>query len=269
MSTLGELTQTRELFWNLTLRELRTRYKRSALGWAWSMLNPLATMLIYTFVFVTLLESDAPVGNPSGLKAYGIFILCAILPWNYMSIGVGTSMGTVLGNAGLVKKVAFPREHLVLASVGASLVTLFIELGVLSVVLIFFGRIDVLQLPGVVVAAAFLTLFVVGLGLMLSAANVFFRDITHLWGIFVQVWFFLTPVVYPPTILEGKVPNWLFWIYQHVPMAVAINVFRTLLYDGRYPTPAQYGFMLGWGALTLWIGWSVFKHFAPRFAEEL
>ncbi len=107
MSTLVELGRSRELLWNLTLRELRTRYKRSVLGWAWSLLNPLATMLIYSFVFVTLLDATAPVGNPSGLQAYGLFILCAILPWNYMSIGVGTSMGTVIGNGGLVKKVAF------------------------------------------------------------------------------------------------------------------------------------------------------------------
>jgi homopolymeric O-antigen transport system permease protein len=269
VSTLGELTRSRELFWNLTLRELRTRYKRSALGWAWSMLNPLATMLIYTFVFVTLLESNAPVGDPSGLKAYGLFILCAILPWNYMAIGVGTSMGTVIGNAGLVKKVAFPREHLVLASVAASLVTLFIELGVLSVVLLFFGRVDVLQIPGLVLAAALLSGFVIGLSLMLSAANVFFRDVTHLWGIVAQVWFFLTPVVYPPEIVEGKLPDWAFWVYEHLPMAIAVDLFRTLLYDGRYPSFAQYGYLLLWSAVMLWLGWGVFKKFAPRFPEEL
>src|SRR5215203_4348717 len=116
MSTLTELNRTRELFWNLTLRELRTRYKRSALGWAWSMLNPLATTLVYSFVFVVLFDAQAPIGNPSHLQVFGLYIICAILPWNYMSIGVGTSMGAVLGNGSLVKKVAFPREHLVLAN---------------------------------------------------------------------------------------------------------------------------------------------------------
>ena len=269
MSTLAELSRSRELFWNLTLRELRTRYKRSALGWAWSMLNPLATMLIYTFVFVTLLESDAPVGDPSGLRAYGIFILCAILPWNFMAVGVGTSMGAVLGNAGLVKKVAFPREHLVLASVAASLVTLFIEIGVLSVVLVFFGRIDVLQLPGLILTAVLLTAFVVGMSLTLSAANVFFRDIGHLWGIVVQVWFFLTPVVYPPEIVQDKLPSGLLWVYNHLPMSIAVEMFRNLLYDGRYPTLANFGALLIWGVVVMWIGWAIFKRFAPRFPEEL
>ena len=197
MSTLAELGRTHELLWNLTCASCVLATSR-VLGWAWSLVNPLATMLIYSFVFVTLLESTAPVGNPSGLQAYGLFILCAILPWNYMSVGVGTSMGSVLGNGGLVKKVAFPREHLVLATVAASLVTLLIEIAVLSVVLAFFGNIVILELPGVVLAAALLTMFVVGLSLFMSAANVFFRDMNHLWGILLQIWFFLTPVVYPP-----------------------------------------------------------------------
>lgn len=251
------------------MRELRTRYKRSVLGWTWSMLNPLATMLIYTFVFVVLLASDAPIGNPSGLRAYGLFILCAILPWNYMAIGVGTSMGVVVGNGGLVKKVAFPREHLVLASVAASLVTMFIEIGVLSVVLVFFGNIDVLFLPGIVLAAACLTVFVTGLSLFLSAANVFFRDLSHLWGIVLQMWFFLTPVVYPAELVKNKLPGWAFWLYEHMPMAVAVRLFRTLLYDLRYPSIQQFAYLLLWGVLVLWIGWSVFKRLAPRFPEEL
>ncbi|MET0663800.1 MAG: ABC transporter permease [Ilumatobacteraceae bacterium] len=269
MSTLAELRDTRELFWNLTLRELRTRYKRSALGWAWSMLNPLATTLVYSFVFVVLFDAAPPTGNPSGLQVFGLFILCAILPWNYMAIGVGTSMGTVIANGSLVKKVAFPREHLVLATVAAQLVTLFIELGVLSVVMVFFGHIVLLQVPGVVVAAALLSMFVVGLSLMLSAGNVFFRDLNHLWNILLQIWFFLTPVVYSPDLVEAKVPGWLFWLYMHTPMAIAVQMFRVLLYDGRYPTIPQYGFMALWGGATLWVGWSIFKRLAPRFPEEL
>lgn len=269
MSTTTELVRTRELFWNLTLRELRTRYKRSALGWAWSMLNPLATTLIYTFVFVTLLKSTAPVGNPSGLETYGLFILCAILPWNFMAVGVGSSMGNIIGNAGLVKKVAFPREHLVLAGVAASLATLLIELGVLSVVMVFFGNLVILQLPGVLVACALLACFVIGMSLLMSSLNVFFRDLNHLWGILIQAWFFLTPVVYPPEIVEGKLSGWLVWVYTHLPMAVAVQLFRTLLYDGRYPTLAQFAYLAIWAALAVWLGWWTFRRLAPRFAEEL
>jgi len=269
MSTLVELTRSRELFWNLAMRELRTRYKRSVLGWAWSMLNPLATTVIYSFFFVTLLSTEAPVGHPSGLDSYGLFIICALLPWNFMAIGVGTSMGTVIGNGALVKKVAFPREHLVLANVMASLVTLLIELSVLAVVMVFFGHLVLLQIPGVLLAIVLLTGFVTGLSLLLSAANVFFRDLAHLWGIVVQIWFFLTPIVYPPSLVKEKLSDTAFKIYAHTPMTINTTLFRTLLYDGRYPSIVQYGYLAFWSALSLWIGWRVFKRLAPRFPEEL
>lgn len=269
MSTLTELRATRELFWNLTLRELRTRYKRSVLGWTWSLLNPLSTTLIYSFVFVVLFDATPPIGERSGLDVFGLYILCAILPWNFMSIGVGTSMGSVIANGSLVKKVAFPREHLVLASVAACLVTMFIELGVLAIVMLFFGHLVLLQLPGVLLAAALLSAFVAGLGLLLAAGNVFFRDLGHLWGIVLQMWFFLTPVVYTPDLVQDKAPEWAFELYIHQPMAVAVEVFRNLLYDGTYPSVAQLGWMLLWGATALWLGWSVFKRLAPRFPEEL
>jgi ABC-type polysaccharide/polyol phosphate export permease len=269
VSTLSELTASRELFWNLTLRELRTRYKRSALGWAWSMLNPLATTLIYTFVFVTLLQSVAPIGDPSGLQNYGLFIVCAILPWNYMAVGVGTSMGAVIGNASLVKKVAFPREHLVISSVAAALTTLLIELLVLAVVMLFFGHVVILLVPGVLLACLILSGFVVGLSLLMSSLNVFFRDLNHLWGILLQVWFFLTPVVYPPEIVEGKIPPWLLFIYERLPMAVTSDVFRTLLYHGRYPSIVQFVILMAWALVAIWVGRAVFSRLAPRFAEEL
>ncbi len=147
--------------------------------------------------------------------------------------------------------------------------TLCIELGVLSVVLMFFGNFVLLELPGVLLAMVLLSTFVVGLALFLSAANVFFRDLNHLWGILLQMWFFLTPVVYPPELVEDKLPEWAFWIYEHLPMAIAVRLFRTLLYDVRYPTVAQFGYLALWGVLTLWAGWAVFKKLAPRFAEEL
>jgi len=269
VSTLAELTHSRELFWNLTLRELRTRYKRTALGWAWSMLNPLATTLIYTFVFVVLFNAQAPVGNPSGLESFGLFIICGVLPWNFLSIGVGTSMTTVAANASLVKKVAFPREHLVLANVAASLATLFIELGVLAVVLLVVGNVVVVQIPGILLAAALLSGFVVGVSLFMASASVFFRDLHHLWGIVVQIWFFLTPVVYTPDLLEAQVSEPVYWIYEHMPLAVAVRLFRTLMYDVRYPSIQQYGYLAIWAVAALWLGWTVFKRLAPRFPEEL
>ncbi len=135
MSTLAQLNSSRELLWNLTLRELRTKYRRSVLGWTWSLLNPLATVVIYGFVFGTLFGSTAPVGDPSGLDNFALYLLCALLPWNFFTLVQNTAMGSIIGNAGLVRKVAFPREVLVLAQVGHGLVQFSIEMSLLAVVL--------------------------------------------------------------------------------------------------------------------------------------
>ena len=110
-----EVASSGELIWNLALRELRGRYKRSALGWFWSLLNPLFTMVIYTIVFSRILRATPPPGNPSGLDVFGLYLLCGLLPWNFFSITVTTSMATLLGNGSLIKKVYFPREVLVLS----------------------------------------------------------------------------------------------------------------------------------------------------------
>src|SRR3954470_4794215 len=135
MATVSELAEARELFRNLTLRELRGKYKRSALGWAWSMINPLATMGIFTVVFHFLIKVEPDVGNPSGLHSFPFFLLCALLPWNFLLNGMMNGMGAPLANAGLIKKVYFPREVLTASVVAAWAVQFAIELVVLMVAL--------------------------------------------------------------------------------------------------------------------------------------
>lgn len=269
MSSAAELFARRELLWNLTLREMRGRYKRSTLGWAWSMLNPLATMGIYTFVFGVVMDTRPPVGDPSGLSAYALYLLAGLLPWNFFNVSVNTGMGSIVGNGGLVKKVAFPREHLVVSVVGAGLLTFAMELVVLSVVLLVAGNMVLPWLPLVVVAALLLAMFATGFGLALSAANVYFRDLTYLWTIVAQAWFFMTPLVYPPSVVRDRVPSWLFRIFDHAPMAVTARVFRTLVYDLRFPAWSDWGLMAAYGIASLLAGWWVFTRLEGRFAEEL
>jgi ABC-2 type transport system permease protein len=140
MTTVTEISRHRELFLNLTLRELRGKYKRSILGWGWSLLNPLAQMAVYSLVFGFFLKVDPPVGDPSGLHVFAFFLLCGLLPWTYLSNALTSGMDALLANANLVKKVWFPRELLVGATVGAWGVSFLIELGVLSVILLFAGN---------------------------------------------------------------------------------------------------------------------------------
>jgi len=270
MSTLAQLNSSRELLWNLTLRELRTKYRRSVLGWSWSLLNPLATVVIYGFVFGTLFGSTAPVGDPSDLENFALYLLCALLPWNFFTLVQNTAMGSIIGNAGLVRKVAFPREVLVLAQVGHGLVQFSIEMSLLGVVLVVFGSPIIPWLPVTILLMVLLAAFAGGIGMALAAIGVYFRDLPYLWGIVLQVWFFATPIVYPPSLLEdADVPTWVRDVLSLNPMAVFAEAFRRTLYDGTAP---------GWKSVlalaviaftTLGIGWKIFEKLSYRFAEEL
>jgi ABC-2 type transport system permease protein len=264
-----EFTSSRELLWNLTLRELRGKYKRSMLGWAWSMLNPLATMGIYTFVFGVVLGAKPPPGVPSGLRTYGFYLLAALLPFNFFNAVTSTSMGALVGNAGLVKKVWFPREVLIFASATSWLVSLGIELGVFAVALLIVGNMVLPWLPIVIVLMVLLALFATGLALILSAVNVYFRDTGHLWGILSQIWFFATPIVYPANLVEARVSGPVLRLYEANPMAVFARAFRAALYDLRWPTASQFGYLTGVAVASMAFGLWVFARLSPRFAEEL
>jgi lipopolysaccharide transport system permease protein len=140
MTRLAEYAEARELTVNLTLRELRGRYKRSALGWTWSLLNPLSTVIVFSIVFAFFLKIDPPVGDPSGLDSFPMFLLCGLLPFNYLSNGMNGSLDALLANSNLIRKVYFPREVLVVSTIGALLVTFLVELGVLAVILLALGN---------------------------------------------------------------------------------------------------------------------------------
>jgi len=271
MSSASELIARRELLWNLTLRELRGRYKRSVLGWGWSLLNPIAFMLIYSFAFSLVLRATPPVGDPSGLDSYAFFLMCGLLPWSFFSIAVSTSMTSIVQNSALVGKVKFPREHLVVSIVIAGLFSLAIELLVLCVALLVAGNMVLPWLPLVVVTSVLLGLFATGVGLALAAAHVFFRDIAYLWSIALQGWFFATPIVYPPGLAAEQLadhPN-LLAVYDHLPMAVVVRIYRHLLYDLSMPTMADFGILALYAVAAVLAGWWVFDRVEGRFAEEL
>jgi ABC-2 type transport system permease protein len=271
MSSASELIARRELLWNLTLRELRGRYKRSLLGWGWSLLNPIAFMLVYTFAFSVVLSATPEPGNPSGLSSYALWLLCGLLPWGFFNVAVSTAMTGIVGNAALVRKVAFPREHLIVSTIAAGLFTLAIELSVLSIALALFGYIVLQWLPLVILTALILALFATGFGLALAAANVYFRDMTYLWGVLVQAWFFSTPIVYGPRLVEERLSEYptVVRIYNDLPMAVIVRIFRNLMYDLRMPRLIDYGLLTCYAVVAVLFGWWLFDRLEGRFAEEL
>lgn len=271
MTTVAELAESRELFVNLTLREIRSKYKRSVLGWTWSLLNPLATMVIFTIVFAFFLKIGPPRGHPSGLNSFALFLLGGLLPWNFLNNGMSGSMGALIGNSNLIKKVYFPREVLVASNVASWVVSFLLELAVLAVALLV-SRHDVLPwLVPALLLVVIETVFVIGIGLLLSVLNVYFRDIQHFIGIVLQIWFYATPIVYPIGTVQGALAKRpiLFTLYKLNPMVRFVNAYRACLYDLRFPAWQDLAYVTVSAAVMLAIGVVVFARLEPKLAEEL
>ena len=274
VGSVRELWESRDLLANLTLRELRGKYKRSLLGWAWSMVNPLATMAIFAVVFGLFLKVEVPPGDPSGLDVFALFLLCGILPWNLLANGMTGAMGTMLANSNLIKKVYFPRQVLIAANVASWVVAFLIELGVLAVVLLIAGNFVLPWLLPVAALVVVQSVFVLGIGLTLGVLNVYFRDVQHFTSILLQLWFYATPVVYPATLvprtaeLAGvEIP--VRTLYDLNPMVHFVKVYRDLLYDVRAPAASDLAYLLAVSLVALLIGLMVFARLEPKLAEEL
>lgn len=233
------------------------------------MLNPLATVAIYGFVFGTIFGATPPIGDPSGVHNYSLYLLCALLPWNFFGMVTGMGMGALVANAGLVRRVAFPRETLVFAQVLHGLVQFSIEMSLLSIVLLAFGSPLLPWLPLTILLMLLLGVFSTGVALLLASVGVYFRDMSYLWQILVQIWFFATPIVYPATQLDGKVPDLVRSALNVNPMAQFSAAFRNLLYDATAPSFLGLGGLVVAAAVSLVIGWTVFGKLSRRFAEEL
>ena len=205
MNALAELSQSRDLLVNLTLRELRGKYKRSVLGWTWSLLNPLATMVIFTLVFGRAPQGRPPATSPE--RPPQLPGLPAVRP-AALELPVGRAQrldGPLLGNAGLIKKVYFPREILVVSPPCSPLTSRFvIEMGVLSVFLLILGNMVLPWLLPALLVMVLLTVFAAGIGLILSVLNVYFRDVQYLVGIVLQLWFYATPIIYPISRVQDR-----------------------------------------------------------------
>ena len=269
MSAFSDVVASRELLWNLTLRELRTKYRRSFLGWTWSMLNPLAVLAIYGFVFGVLFKANAPVGDPSGLNGFAWFLIIAILPWNFFALVTNLGLNAISSNSGLVRRVAFPREVLVFSNVVHAMVQFGIELCLLAVVLLFAGSPILPWLPVVALLSIVVAVFAAGLALALSALAVYFRDLTYLWSIAIQVWFFITPVVYPPEVVANELPTWAQNLLRLNPMVHVVGAYRDLLYHARFPSLARIGAICGAAIVSLFIGWWCFRRLSRRLPEEV
>lgn len=274
LGNLGELVRYRELVRNLVVRDLKTRYKNSVLGFFWSLVNPLLMMAVFSIVFTYMMPNRS-------IPHFPIFALCAILPWNFFSASIMGSISSIVGNAHLIKKVYFPREVLPLSTVLSNLVNFLLALIVLISALYAVGiglTPWALLLPVVIFVQLVFTL---GLALILATVNVFYRDVAMIMDVLLLAWFFLTPVMYPIDILPQQAVvlginvsvQRLTYILN--PMASLIASYRSILYgsiQGGPPGPPALDFFLRTAltsAAMLFIGYGVFHRFRSTLGEEL
>lgn len=277
IAQLREVVEQRELLHNLTLRELRTRYRRSLLGWGWSLLNPVVITLCYTFVFSIVLRVQVPPGDPSGNTVFAFFLLAGLLPWNYLAATISGSTEALLRAQGLITKVYFPRELLVFGNVISAAVTLLIELSVVVVALLLagFGRAALpLMLAWLIPIVAAQTLFGTGIALYLSALSVRSRDIPYLTSILLTVWFFVTPIVFAvENIPERGVVLGLDLPLRQLlllnPMAQFALLYRDVLWDIGAPNLGRLVGLTLLSAVIFLAGYRFFNRRARTFAEDL
>ena len=277
ISLLNDLRRSPELLVNLTRREIKGKYKRTALGQMWSLANPLAAMLIYTLVFSTIIRIPADVGDPSGLDVFAVWLMCGLLAWTFFTNVVTNGMNSLVGNENLIKKVSFPRITLIAASSLAALFSWSIEMLVLAAVLVVVGANLFAWLPLVIGMMILLALFATGVAMLLAIANVYFRDTQHFVAILFQAWFYLTPILYPVSFvaeqsedigpLVGSVTT--IDLYRLNPMGRFVEVFRNLLYDNRWPDLDSVLLCVGWTAAALVLGGWVFRRNQSKLAEVL
>jgi lipopolysaccharide transport system permease protein len=228
---LRNLFAHRDLFYFLVLRDIKVRYKQTALGVAWAVLQPLLTMVVFTAIFGRL------AGVPSDGEPYPIFVFAGLLPWNFFNQAVTNSSNSLVGNATLITKVYFPRLVIPAAAVGAGLVDFAIAAVILFVMALYYGVSLGFALVMMVPLALMITLFATGVGMWMSALNVKYRDIRYALPFVLQIWMYVTPIIYPVTFIPTR---WR-WLIALNPLSGIIEGFRS----------AIFGRAFNWNAITV------------------
>lgn len=268
-----EVWAYRELLINLARRELRSRFRRSFLGWGWSFLQPLLMTAVYAIVLGTILRATPAPGDPSGIDVFAFFLLAGVVPWNLFGGGLGAAVGSVSNAGSLITRVWFPRELLPLASILALGYSAMIETGVLVAAVSVTQQVMILHLLPVLAALiALQVLFTAGVSMWLAACNVKYKDVEYLTSVILLAYFYLTPVLYPVDMIPEK----------HVvaglttrdislanPMARFVMAFRNIVYDVRMPGLETMLWVAGWSLLVFFLGFRFFARRADYFAEAM
>jgi lipopolysaccharide transport system permease protein len=244
-------------------REFQSKYRNSLLGAAWTIINPLSMIIVYTVIFSQIMRAKLP-GVDSNF-AYSIYLCAGVLTWGLFAEIVSRGQNTFLENANLLKKLSFPRLCLpvvVVANAGLNFAIIF---GLFTAFLILSGSFPGLPYLAVFPVLAILVTFAIGLGITLGVLNVFFRDVGQFFGIFISFWFWFTPIVYPATILPEKLQP-----YMNInPMTRLVTAFQVVLVNGQWPNWYSLWPVSALAILMCVIGFGLFRRHAGEMVDEL
>jgi ABC-2 type transport system permease protein len=272
MTTPAKVWSYRTLIGNLALRDLRSRYKKSVLGWMWSLINPAVTLGIYTVVFGVFLggNANAPTAGNHRTHSFALFLFCGLVAWNAFANGVNQSISSFLGAGPMLTRSYFPPESPILASTLTSMTQTVLEASILVGFMFALGNAgwSLLLIPAILVMLATTAL---GLGMLVSLLNVRYRDINYLVGIALQLLFYATPIVYALDRVAGRkvlgVDASRVLVYN--PMTHFVEAMRAVAYLQRAPSAQNWFVMVASATISLVLGWSVFSRKAPLFIEEI
>lgn len=257
VNEISSLVKYRYLIGELILRNIKTRYKRSLLGVAWTMVNPLLTMLVMTVVFSQLFAFDIP--------RYPVYLLSGLLLWNFFSETTVSATRNLIWSSTLLKRIYIPKSLFATAAVGTGLVNLLLALLPLGIIILITGTQVGLALFFVPVALFLISIFSFGVGLAISAQAVFFADVVDMYQIILVAWMYLTPIFYPINII----PDQFQWIIYINPVYYFLECFRVPLYMNRIPEPRVIFGALISAVAALVIGGYLFTRKSDDFAYYL
>lgn len=258
MKALKDLYVYRQMIYSLVRKELRGKYKGSVLGFAWTFLNPLLQLFVYTLVFSVIMRAS--------IEHYYIFLFVALVPWMFFHSSVVGGSSSILDAGDMVKKIYFPREVLPIAYVTSAFVNMALTFLVVFAVLILSGfGISLRALLCLPVVMLIEYILAVGFALLSSACSVYLRDLVYVLNIVTMAWQYLTPVMYS----EEMIPKDLLPIWNLNPMTPIISAYRSILYDQQIPqlSTLRQAFVLG--IVCVAAGYWIFRRLQRGFAEEL
>lgn len=257
MNIFKRIYDYRELLKTSIKKDIGGKYKNSFLGVLWSFVNPLLQILVYAIIFPLIMKSD--------IENYVVFMVCGLIPWNYFSTVINRASFVMIENGNIIKKVYFPREILPLSLVTSETVTFLISS--ILILLFTFGyglglTVNILFYPLVLLVQFVLLL---GISLFVSSITVYFRDLQHLIGVFLQLLFYGTPIVYA----VDSIPENFAWILNLNPMTYIIDAYRDIFYNQTMPDLKGLLIVFAIAIIICVVGYFIFNKLQRRFAEEL